>query len=619
MFCQVCGLKNRDDEELCSRCHSKLLVLSGVGVVEESGETQEEIPFDEHLLERISTLEDVVKRTGEAVKTLFESLGNLEKNLFVAHTGILALQETLERRGAVRPEEVFDLWETKMDERMQAVEKKDRFLEWRDRIIARFSGEERDALRQRLREAEFAILALDAERGVRLLEELYRGNRDNVDLGFYLGETFFSAGEIEKASGYFRRVLVIEPNHFESLVYSGISASESGDADSAETLLKRSIERRPDAFLPHFALGALHAHASRWTEAEKALVRALEVARVPSAHVLLGTVLREKGELARAIEQFEAALVLEPGLEDAMFQLGLCYLEKNWPKRALECFQHALEKNPKRLEFQEAVRLLERRRRYSLPRVDGPGAEAYREAEESVARGGLRRAHALYLKALEAEPGNSTIRISYALICASLGLWREAAAACRAVLDGDPEDVVAAAACSTLAEALRAEGKPEEAATFVREFLERHDSKTAQTVGYYELATSLAESGEDLDSALDYAGRALSSAPDELKPYPLAALGWVHYKRQEFDRAIDCLRRSSERAAAPTTLHHLGMAYLAAGRPEEAKAAFTRAKTVAPGGALEERMMQQVRSNLRLVEKVGGKKKPETAATPRKG
>jgi tetratricopeptide (TPR) repeat protein len=618
MFCQVCGLKNRDDEEYCSRCHSKLLVLSGVGVVEEGGEPPEEIPFDEHLLERISTLEDVVKRTGEAVKTLFESLGNLEKNLFVAHTGILALQETLERRGAVRPEEVFDLWETKMDERMQAVEKKDRFLEWRDRILARFSPGERDAFRQRLREAEFAILALDAGRGMRLLEELYRADRNNVDLGFYLGETYFSAGEIEKASGFFRKVLAIEPNHFEALVYSGISASEAGDAAAAEGALKRAIEMKPDAFLPHFALGALHAHAARWGEAERALGRALEAARVPSAHVLLGTVLREKGDVGRAIEQFEAALALEPGLEDAMFQLGLCYLEKNWPKRALECFQHALEKNPKRLEFQEAVRLLEKRRRYELPRVDGPGGEAFREAEEQVSKGLLRRAHASYLKALEAEPGNSTIRISYALVCSSLGLWKEAVAACRDVLAGEPEDVVAAAACSTLAEALRADGRADEAARFVGEFLERHHSKTAQTVGYYELATSLAESGQDLDTALDYAGRALSAAPEELKPYPLAALGWVHYKRKEFDRAIDCLRRSSERAAAPTTLHHLGMAYLAAGKPEEAKAAFTRAKTVAPGGALEERMMQQVRSNLRLVEKVGGRKKTEAAAT-RKG
>ena len=191
MYCQVCGLKNRDDEELCERCHSKLLVLSGVGVVEESGEPQEEIPFDEHLLERISTLEDVVKRTAEALKTLLESVGNLEKNLFVAHTGILALQETLERSGTVRSEEVLDLWETKMDERMQAVEKKDRFLERRDRSIAGPSGIDRPGFLKRLREAEFAILALDSDRGVRMLEDLFRADRRNVELGFYLAETHF--------------------------------------------------------------------------------------------------------------------------------------------------------------------------------------------------------------------------------------------------------------------------------------------------------------------------------------------------------------------------------------------------------------------------------------------
>jgi hypothetical protein len=47
MYCQVCGLKNSDEEEFCARCSSKLLVLSGVGVVEESGEPGGN-PFDEH-------------------------------------------------------------------------------------------------------------------------------------------------------------------------------------------------------------------------------------------------------------------------------------------------------------------------------------------------------------------------------------------------------------------------------------------------------------------------------------------------------------------------------------------------------------------------------------------
>lgn len=617
MYCQVCGLKNPDEEEFCSRCHSKLLVLSGVGVVEESGEAPEEIPFDEHLLERISTLEDVVKRTGDAVKSLFESLGNIEKNLFVAHTGILALQETLERRGAIRSQEVLDLWETKMDERMQAVEKKDRFLERRDRIVARFSGEDRDEFLQRLRAAEFAILALDADRGVRLLEDLSRLDKGNVELSFYLAETCFSAGDLERAAGYFKKILVVEPNHFESLVYSGIAASEKGETETAEALLKRALERKADAFLPHFALGALYANASRWDDAEQELRRALETAPVPAAHVLLGTVLREKGDVSRAIREFEEARRLQPDSEEAAFQLGLCYLEKNRARRALECFQEALEKNPRRLEYQEAVRLLERRRRYALPRVDGPGAAAYHEAEENVSRGLLRRAHELYRTALAEEPQNSTIRISFALLSATLGLWKEAIAACRQVLAGDPEDVVAAAACSTLAEALRAQGKPKEAVRFVRDFLEKHPSKTSRAIAYYELATTLAEGEDDLDSALDYAGRALSEAPDELKPYPLATLGWVHYKRREFDRAIDCLRRSSERAAQPTTFHHLGMAYLAAGKPEEAKAAFSKAKTVARGGALEDRMLHQVRSNIRLVEKFVPKKK-EAATTGRK-
>ncbi|MEO8430407.1 MAG: tetratricopeptide repeat protein [Acidobacteriota bacterium] len=609
MFCQVCGLKNRDDEEFCERCHSKLLVLSGVGVVEEPGEPAEEIPFDEHLLERISTLEDVVKRTAEALKTLLESVSNLEKNLFVAHTGILALQETLERSGAVRSEEVLDLWETKMDERMQALEKKDRFLERRDRIIAGHSGEDRTGFLKRLREAEFAILALDSDRGVRMLEELFRGDRRNVELGFYLAETHFSAGELERAASYFKKILATDPDHFESLVYSGIAASEAGETQSAEELLKQAIDRRNDAFLPHFALGALYANGTRWVEAERELRLAIDAAPVISAQVLLGTVLREKGELNNAIQVFEEARRLAPDSEEAVFQLGLCYLEKNWTKRALDCFQQALEKNPRRLEYQEAVRLVERRRRYALPRVEGRGGDAYREAEEAVSRGLLRRAHGLYRKAMEAEPGNATIRISFALLSASLGLWQEAIAACREVLAAEPEDVVAAAACSTLAEALRAEGKTAEATEFVREFLQSHPAKTSQAVGYYELATALADSGQDLDSALDYAGRALSAAPDELKPYPLAALGWVHYKRNEFERAIDCLRKSSERAAQPTTFHHLGMAYLAAGRPDEAKAAFTKAKTAARGAALEDRMLQQVRSNIRLVEKFGTKRK----------
>jgi nanoRNase/pAp phosphatase (c-di-AMP/oligoRNAs hydrolase) len=212
-------------------------------------------------------------------------------------------------------------------------------------------------------------------KALRLAAELVEAGADvhRVFQGVYESVEFAKlkllARALERASGYFKKILAVDASHFESLVYSGIAASEGGDAEHAEALLKRAIEKKPEGFLPHFALGALYANHSRWSDAERALLRALDVAPVLSAQILLGTVLREKGELNRAIQSFEEAQRLQPDSEEAVFQLGLCYLEKNWTKRALDCFQQALEKNPKKLEYQEAVRLLERRRRYSLPRV----------------------------------------------------------------------------------------------------------------------------------------------------------------------------------------------------------------------------------------------------------
>jgi tetratricopeptide (TPR) repeat protein len=87
-----------------------------------------------------------------------------------------------------------------------------------------------------------------------MLEDLFRADRRNVELGFYLAETHFSAGDLERASQYFKRILAADPDHFESLVYSGISASEEGDAPTAEGLLKHAIDRKPEAFLPQSPL-----------------------------------------------------------------------------------------------------------------------------------------------------------------------------------------------------------------------------------------------------------------------------------------------------------------------------------------------------------------------------
>ena len=101
MYCQVCGAPNRDDHEFCVRCHQKLLVLSGsMQGDEESYEesAEESFSFDEHLLERISILEEAVKRTAETVRQLLGALHKQEKNILINQTGLSAMRELMEQK-----------------------------------------------------------------------------------------------------------------------------------------------------------------------------------------------------------------------------------------------------------------------------------------------------------------------------------------------------------------------------------------------------------------------------------------------------------------------------------------------------------------------------------------
>ena len=507
---------------------------------------------------------------------------------------------------------------------MQAVEKKDRFLERRDRIIARFSGrrprglpaaaarggvrDPRARRRPRHPRARGALPRRPRQRRARLLP-----GRD------LLLRRRARAGRRRTS----RRSSPSSRTTSSRSSTAGIAASESGDTVAAEAALQprdRAQARRVPAALRARARSTRTCRAGRRPRRRSS--RALDCAPVPSAHILLGNVLREKGELSRAIHEFEEAHAARARVRGG----GL-------PARPLL---------PREELAQARARVLPAgaREEPAAPRVPGGRAPARAPAAATSCRAWTARARRRSATPRRAPRAGRcrAPRSSTARPCAPSRAIRRSASPSRCSprpwAAGRRRSPPAARSSrrtrrtsSRRRPARRwprrcgpraARARPRE---FLREFLEKHPSKTAQAVGYYELATSLAESGEDLDLALDYAGRALAAAPEELKPYPLAALGWVHYKRQEYDRAIECLRRSSERAAAPTTLHHLGMAYLAAGRAEEAKAAFAKAKTAARGAGIEDRMMQQLRSNLRLVEKVGPRKRrsrrPEPAAVSR--
>jgi hypothetical protein len=52
------------------------------------------------------------------------------------------------------------------------------------------------------------------------------------------------------------------------------------------------------------------------------------------------------------------AIQMDPGCHEAFFHLGLAFLEQNWKKKAKECFQTALNLNPRELHYKNALELL---------------------------------------------------------------------------------------------------------------------------------------------------------------------------------------------------------------------------------------------------------------------
>src|ERR1041385_2073310 len=122
MLCQTCGAFNDDEREYCSRCQNKLLVLSGVSAFEEDEsedyEEEDDVSLDEHLLERVSAIEEIVKRSAETIRTLVDAIQKHERAIFINQTGLLSVKEILEKKNVLSSDEVVELWESKMGEQM---------------------------------------------------------------------------------------------------------------------------------------------------------------------------------------------------------------------------------------------------------------------------------------------------------------------------------------------------------------------------------------------------------------------------------------------------------------------------------------------------------------------
>jgi tetratricopeptide (TPR) repeat protein len=587
VLCQWCGAANPDGRDLCARCNSRLMVVSGAGgefseetlEAEEASLEREKQAFDEHLLERLSGGEDAAKRMHAALVRLDERVADLERGLALLDSGVQALVDLLDRRRVVRGTEVMAAWERAATTEMAREELLERLRQRRDAIVSRArsgGGGAASACARAVQSAELALLAGQPARAAEVLAETLRRFPRNPELAGLLGELAFERGDLGAAESSFRQVLRWDADDVEARIYLGtILADTKREAEAVEHL-ERAVALAPENFLPHYSLGALHAAAGRGEEARDHLRRALEREELPQAYFLLGMVELDAGRSGAAVAAFERAVELDDEFEDAIYYLGLAYLERRWRRKALECFRRVQEMDPQRLQYQEAVRLVEGESE-GAPPLPAEAEALLREASQASAAGEAERAIAQLQRAARVAD-HPTILASLALLAAAAGRPRQALAAAHRLLRLGGRGAPVLAAWTALLETMRAAKRFAVVERFGGRLFAEGPGPLERGLAAYELALTELERGGDHARALEFAHASLELIPRELRAYPLAALGRIHMAREEYSDAVDFLEQAAATSSAPAILTQLGLALLEMGDDERAREVLQRAR-----------------------------------------
>jgi tetratricopeptide (TPR) repeat protein len=566
VLCQTCGTVNRPDRELCLQCGNRLMVVSGVTDrdVEPADElfVQAQEELEENILERLTSLEDGMRRLSEAVAATARHVAQLEHNLTVAHAGVQSLGGLLETQGFVTRAEVVDGWERTADRELLSRDLSRRFRSCSDRIVsqANHAGLASEEFRNKLRALELALLGADTGTVRDLLTELVRMAPENDELWSFIGEAAFESGELDTARIAFRRVLELRGPQFEALVHLGAVASDLGLWSEAEDALRQARDMAPDTFLPHFTLGALKVLRGQHREAVNHLEKSLAIDETAQSWYLLGICRLALGRGGRAIDALERAVGLAPDFEDALYHLGIAYLQRGWTRKSLSAFQRTLRLDPQRLQYQETVGLFSG----SPPDTLSPRAsDLVGRAEAALDGGDHGGALDLFAEALDLEPGASLLLATAALLASATGRAREAVGHAHTLLRNRKieSSPATAAAVVALLESLRQTGKPRTARRFARKI---YDDKTrgdlVHGLAAYELALIESELSGELETARSLAREALELAPKELRHYPLAALASITLKLGRYREAMQYLEQAARSGYEQPQLRQLAVA-----------------------------------------------------------
>src|SRR6266850_6279609 len=188
-YCQKCLAANPLGQDFCSRCGTRLMiVVDPPGARFDVGDAN--ISTDEHLLERISALENKNSRLTERLERGLDLLLRQAQNSYFDRSLVKALIELLTDDGVVESERLERLWSERCQQDAVEQEESVHRDQLRLRILADFRGPNRHGFEELINEAFLLIEDEQLDRGIAVLQRATEIMQSNSPLELFIGEYF---------------------------------------------------------------------------------------------------------------------------------------------------------------------------------------------------------------------------------------------------------------------------------------------------------------------------------------------------------------------------------------------------------------------------------------------
>ncbi len=299
------------------------------------------VSSEEHLLERISALENRQARLTERLERGLDLLLRQAQNSYFDRSLVKALIALLTEDGIVAGPRLEKLWNDRCEKDAEEQEESTRREELRVKILSCYHGGQRSVFERYVNEGFLLIEDQQPRRGIKSLQRAAEMERENGPLLSFVGEHYFRAGKTRLALGYLARAHEFKPGDIRVSLLLGLTCADEGDTERAKELLNTATRRGGSSFAAHYGLGRVFIAEENWQKALREFKRALASKPSPEAHYALGCLYYQLARDSMATRHLRKATEMDSEYGEAFYVLGLIYKRTGHEELAQESLAKA--------------------------------------------------------------------------------------------------------------------------------------------------------------------------------------------------------------------------------------------------------------------------------------